>query len=265
MAVWALIIIILAALALSARFTFWRPNLPGVPALMYHYLTDDLAGTSIKKLRVSPEAFTRQMDYLVRQGYRTIGFADVRRGMSEGRELPAKSIVITFDDAAEETLALAEKILSARGLTAVVFVVSGLVGQTNVWDRPKGEPEIKLAGWEQLRALAEAGWEIGSHTRSHAELTGLSDAELEAELAESKKELERNLDREVTTLAYPYGTSDDRVKQAAEKVGYQTASTTRPGKINPGDDPFGLPRIIIKRKDTILDFWLKLKKARSNL
>ncbi|MBU2548901.1 MAG: polysaccharide deacetylase family protein, partial [Proteobacteria bacterium] len=110
-----------------------------------------------------------------------------------------------------------------------------------------------------------AGWEIGSHTRSHANLIRLGDAELVEELAGSKMAIEANLGGEVTALAYPYGLADDRVRTAARTAGYRLGLGTCPGKLDLGDDPLDLPRIIVKRRDTLLDLRLKLGKGRSSL
>jgi len=267
MAAWTLIAVpaLLAALGLSARFTFWRPDIDGLPILMYHYLTDDLAGTRLKKLRVSPQAFARQMDFLAGRGYRTVSLDDYYRRKTQGLAWPEKPIVLTFDDGAAEAVFRAKEILDRYGFTATVFVVTDQLGGTNLWDRPKGEPSVELVGLAELQELIEAGWEVGSHTRTHADLTGLNDRELAEELAGSKSVLEAGLNREITAVSYPYGRSDRRVRQAARAAGYRLGLTTRWGKNNPADDLLDLKRIIIKRRDTRLDLTLKLKKGRSTL
>ncbi len=257
--------VLLLSLGLSARFTFWRPDLDGVPVLMYHYLTDDISGTGLKKLRVRPSAFVRQMDYLHRRGYSTIGFRDYYEHRTEGRALPERPIIITFDDGARDCLTTARDVLSARGYSGVVFAVSEQVGRTNVWDRSKGEPDVRLLSWGELKDLVKAGWEVGSHTRSHAELTRLSDEALREELTGSKADLEKILEHDILTVSYPYGACDERVMEAARAAGYRVGVTTRHGKNTARDNLLELKRIIIKRKDTRLDLALKLKKGRSTL
>ena len=256
---------VLLGLGFSARFTYWRPNLAGVPVLMYHYVTDSLEGSGLAKLRVRPAAFARQMKYLKESGYQTITFQDYHRHVTEDAALPSKPVIISFDDGARDCLTQARGHLKSHGFHGVVFVVTEGVGGTNAWDRAKNEPEIQLMNWQELLELAAEGWEIGSHTSSHAELTGLDDRRLAEELLSSKKTLEDNLGREVWTLSYPYGRHDERVRKAAREIGYRLAVTTRHGKNVPGEDPFQLKRIIIKRKDTLLDLSLKLKKGRSTL
>lgn len=258
-------LLVLCGGGLSARFTFWRPNIDGVPVLMYHYLTDDLEGTRLPKLRVRPGAFEKQLDYLVRRGYRTIGLKDYHDHLSKGSPLPERPVIVTFDDGEKGSLQWAQKALSQRGFRAVVFVVSDRVGRNNAWDRPKNEPELEMMDWDGLKALQQAGWEIESHTRTHADLTGLDDGALADELAVSKATIEDRLGTPVTGIAYPYGSADERVRRAARKAGYELGLTTRHGKNEPQDDPFALKRLIVKRKDTLWDLALKLKKGRSTL
>jgi peptidoglycan/xylan/chitin deacetylase (PgdA/CDA1 family) len=255
----------LLGLSFSARFTYWRPNIPGVPVLMYHYITDNLESSNLAKLRVRPSAFARQMNYLKKCGYETITFQDYYRHVTEAAVLPLRPVIISFDDGARDCLTQARDRLKTCGFRGVVFVVSGGVGGVNVWDRAKDEPEIPLLDWSELGELAAEGWEIGSHTVSHGDLTGLDNGNLASELLISKKTLEDRLGREILALSYPYGRHDERVRQAARDAGYRLAVTIRHGKNTPGEDLFQLKRIIIKRKDTLLDLSLKLKKGRSTL
>ena len=264
--VWgAAALLVLAAGGLAARYTFWRPDVAGVPVLMYHYLADDVSATNLPKLWVRPGAFARQMDWLRAHGYRSIGVADLVGFFEDGRPLPERPVMITFDDGARESVFVAQKIMGERGFSGVVFAVSGQVGETNLWDAPKGEPQTRLLDWGELAGLAAAGWDIGSHTRSHAELTELDDQALEAELAGAKADLEKQLGLEIVILAYPYGRTDERVRRASAEAGYRLALTTAWGKNQVTDDPLNLKRIIIKRKDGLWDLALKMKKGRSTL
>ena len=257
----------LAALGIgfSLRFTFWRPNIPGVPILMYHFLTDDLYRTKLKKLRVSPRVFYRQMDFLIENGYKTITLNQLYDHLYNGVPLPPKPVIISFDDGDRGSVLLARDALSARGLFGVVFIVSNRIGRTNDWDRDKGEPEFDLLRMTDLVSLTEDGWEIGSHSRTHANLLDRDDASLAWELTQSKAELEALLGREIIAFSYPYGHNDIRIREAAKNAGYKLGVTIRHGKNKPGDDPWALNRIIVKRKDTLLDLNLKLKKGRSTL
>src|SRR2546423_1506780 len=77
------------------------------------------------------------------------------------------------------------------------------------------------------RSVAGAGWEIGSHTRSHPHLPALPPDSLEEELKGSRERLEDALGLPCRSIAYPYGDVNRRVVRAAERAGYEAAGTLR--------------------------------------
>jgi peptidoglycan/xylan/chitin deacetylase (PgdA/CDA1 family) len=120
-----------------------------------------------------------------------------------------------------------------------------------------GTHEAELAGctWDEIAELAEAGWEIGSHTCSHSRLTTLSDHEVRAELVDSKAEIEDRLGSPCRSLAYPYGDHDERVVRATHAAGYVAAGTLQ-GRFET-DDRLRYPRLFVGRADTRLRFAVK--------
>ena len=109
--------------------------------------------------------------------------------------------------------------------------------------------------WDELRALAERGVEIGSHTITHPHLPDLTDGELERELAESRELIEAELDRPCRYIAYPYGEHDPRVRTAVSAAGYEAAFALGDGAQL--GDRFALPRIDLYRNDHLLRATLK--------
>ena len=93
--------------------------------------------------------------------------------------------------------------------------------------------------WDQLREVADAGWEIGAHTCSHPFLTELGDAEVSRELREARAWCEEHMARSCPTLAYPYSDWNPRVAAAAGAAGYTGAVTVNTGTWN---TPLQLPR-----------------------
>jgi peptidoglycan/xylan/chitin deacetylase (PgdA/CDA1 family) len=139
---------------------------------------------------------------------------------------------------------------------ATVFVPTALIdgdGAPMTWpglERWAGGPHAgELAGmsWEQLAELADAGWEIGSHTRTHPRLPRLSDAALQAELAGSRAECAERTGRACQALAYPYGDVDARVVAAAEAAGYRAAAS--PAGRPLGNAALTFPRIGLYERD----------------
>ncbi|HEV7517159.1 MAG TPA: polysaccharide deacetylase family protein [Thermoanaerobaculia bacterium] len=190
--------------------------------------------------------FARFLDDLAARGYRTWTLADAAARAAISQPLPRRSIVLTFDDGCRCFAEHALPELASRGMTATLFAVSGELGGNNRWDRAREtEREERLLDAEELRRLAASGIEIGSHSRTHRDLTGCSAEELTAEVAGSRQDLETALGRPVHTFCYPYGRLDGRARAAAVAAGYIAAVGIH---ANPGarsGDLFALPRMII--------------------
>lgn len=118
---------------------------------------------------------------------------------------------ITFDDGNLSDHDIALPALAARGLTARFFVLAGRLGQTG------------SLGAEHVRAIADAGMVIGSHGIDHVPWTGLDDASLKRELADSRARLENICGRPVTEAGIPFGRYDARVLRALRAAGYSAA------------------------------------------
>ena len=170
--------------------------------LCYHAVQE----APVTALDVSESALRKQLELLLAKGYCGSTFA-----AAVGGAVGARTLAVTFDDGHRSVLERAFPLLSELGMPATVFVPTSLVGQPGA------------LSWDELRELARAGWEIGSHTVSHAMLTQASEDELANELRESRESIERELDQPCHSLAYPYGEADARVIAAAEAAGYRAA------------------------------------------
>jgi peptidoglycan/xylan/chitin deacetylase (PgdA/CDA1 family) len=209
-------------------------------------------------LSVTPQRFEEQLALLVRRGYRGATFQQAVVSPPARRTL-----AVTFDDAYRSVLELAFPILARLGLPGSVFVPTDFAGRAPMaWpgiDRWLGGPhEQELAGmsWEDLGELATAGWEIGSHTRSHPHLTLLDDASLADELRVSRETCEERLGRPCRSLAYPYGDVDERVVEAARAAGYETGATL-PRRLTAAG-PLEWPRVGIYHGDDLRRFRAKV-------
>lgn len=250
----------LGALGFSARYTWWRRPRRGAPILMYHHITDQVNGSKLLKLRVTPAAFARQLDFLQAKGYQAVTLS-----RALGPQAPPKPVALTFDDGYANFYHNAWPLLRARGMSATVFLVTGARDGVNHWDRDKGEPMEPLLNRDQIIELAAQGVEFGGHTHTHRQLTELDDRGLMREITGCQKAITDLLGRPARTFSYPYGLYNPLVVQAAQRAGFTAACTTRPGKWTPGDDPMTVPRIIVKRADDALDFRLKLSRGRSRV
>jgi peptidoglycan/xylan/chitin deacetylase (PgdA/CDA1 family) len=230
-----------------------------VLVLCYHAISERFPAA----LSVTPEAFERQLAVLKRAGYRGATFADAVKTTS------GRVVAVTFDDAYLSELTLAKPLLDAVGYPATVYAPTAYLDTPErplkwdgieQWHGGEHEHELLPMSWDQLGELAEAGWEIGSHTRTHPHLHEVSDdAELRAELVESKATVEERLGRECATLAYPYGDYDERVVEAAGAAGYAAAGTL-PARLH-GERLLAWPRVGVYRGDDERRFRLKVSRV----
>jgi peptidoglycan/xylan/chitin deacetylase (PgdA/CDA1 family) len=161
---------------------------------------------------------------------------------------------------------LALPVLSELGVTATVFVPTGEMAEGSLrtwpgidgWIGTRWERELTGAGWAELKRLTDAGWEIGSHTRTHPHLNSLDDESLRRELQGSREDCVAATGLPCRSLAYPYGEADSRVAAAATEVGYEAAATLAeriPAPANGRRDRMLLPRLDIHQQDG----WARLR------
>ncbi len=225
--------------------------------LCYHAVSE----TWPTEFAVSPQSLDRQLRHFLRRGYRPATLTAALSGASG-----PKALVVTFDDAFASVFERALPVTSALGVPATMYVPTSYVAGEGAmawasleqWAGTEHEDELRCMGWDDLRALAAAGWEIGSHTATHPHLTSLADAELDAELASSKARCEEEIGRPCETLAYPFSDHDRRVMERTRAAGYRAAvildndlaippgSLARPGQPR---EMFGLLREGVYRRD----------------
>jgi peptidoglycan/xylan/chitin deacetylase (PgdA/CDA1 family) len=185
-----------------------------VPIVVYHIVRpaypDDTPG--VRALAQTPEVFDAQMGYLAKSGYRVISFSDLEAHLTTGASLPAKPIIISFDDGWSDQFEYAFPILKKYGFTATFFVFTNPIGTRG------------FLTWAELKEIADAGMTIGSHTRSHPFLTKITDpAKLWREIDGSKQTIEQHLGVSVREFAYPFGQYDPAIIALVEKAGYASA------------------------------------------
>ena len=226
-----------------------------VVVLCYHALSSDWPAT----LCVRPERFERQVEMLLDRGYRPMSFSAALADSSSGKKL-----AITFDDAFSSVRDLASPILERLGAPATVFAVTSFAADgrplrwdgIDQWRDGPHDHELASMSWDELRALEDKGWEVGSHTRSHPRLTRLSDADVAAELGRSREECEAALGHACAAIAYPYGDVDARIVSAARDAGYVTGAAL-PARLHRGR-PLEWPRIGVFWNDDLRRFRLKV-------
>lgn len=217
-----------------------------IPMLTYHRVDN-----THKAMTVHPADFEEQLQYLANMGYTSVTLDEVADYFRGEGELPAKPIVITFDDGYEDNQRVAVPLLRKYGFKAIIFVVSDYVGKPG------------YLTWQQLRAVQERAISIGSHTMNHADLAKVDAGELAEQLRNSKTSLEKGLGTSVDYIAYPHGRFNARVAAAAQTAGYKGACGSKEGVNLKGDNMYALRRIYISPSRLGLwEFKLRLHRAR---
>ncbi|OGR41473.1 MAG: hypothetical protein A2X35_10720 [Elusimicrobia bacterium GWA2_61_42] len=261
---------ILIALALSARWAWWRSAAPGLRVLCYHKIGRPPAGSKLKDLWVSPAKFRSQVKYLLDHGYTTLLFSDLKKAFDSGARLPEKAVLITFDDGYENNYLHAWPILRELGAKANVFVVFNTIGKANLWHNPASEPWVNMATLAQLKEMQESGViEYGSHTMNHPHLSALNLDDAAWEMAESKRQLEAAFGREMCAFAYPYGDGAyaPAIREKALEAGYLFDFSFRQGKTPwPWDRKNStIDRLFVRGGDNNWDLALHLSRGASRL
>ena len=189
-----------------------------VPILAYHKIQDKF---DFSITRIAPQEFEKQIRFLASCGYSSTSVIDFLKGKRRNE----KHVIITFDDAYECIFEYALPVLSRYNFTATIFIVSDFVGHWNEWDYNFFKIKSKHCDWAQLRILATEGWEIGSHTATHRNLSSLCDQQIWDELMKSKNTLEDEICTPVKVISYPFGRFNPRVLNLVKKAGYKGGCT----------------------------------------
>jgi peptidoglycan/xylan/chitin deacetylase (PgdA/CDA1 family) len=199
---------------------------PGVP------LCEDEPG--YLRYVLDESVFRRQLQWIGAAGLRGIAVGEsLQRGLdSTGR------VAITFDDGCRSDWTIAAPLLLEHRFGATFYVVAGWVGTRR-----------GFAAIGELRQLHEAGFEIGSHSMSHAFLTDLDAAGLRREVVDSKAALEDLLGAPVRHFSCPGGRWTRRAADLAREAGYESVATSRLGANGPAADRYALRRCAIRRGD----------------
>jgi peptidoglycan/xylan/chitin deacetylase (PgdA/CDA1 family) len=222
-----------------------------VPVLMYHSVSD-VPTAPTRALSVRPAMFAAQLRYLRRQGFSGLTFSELCQRRRSGQQLPARPIVLTFDDGYADLIEEALPIMIEQGFLATVFVTTGwLRGAAQYAD---GTPPGRMLSWGQVAELSSAGVEIAAHSHSHPQLDQICEPRLRVELASSRRLLEDRLGHPVHSLAYPYGYSNRRVRTVASEIGYLQAARVANAVAGSACDPFGVPRLTIRRSTSLAVF-----------
>lgn len=228
----------------------------GIPVLTFHHILKDEENKYFlhTSTTTSESAFSEQMAYLKQQGYQTITLVQLESYLKNQINLPAKVVVLTFDDGLKSVNRYAYPILKREGFHAAAFIISS---------RIKHHPQKWNADSLQFMSISELEdiqdvFEIQSHThflhrldnRRKPILLRRDFHNIEFDFARSRRALEQ-FNPDVAYLAYPFGGYNQVAIAAAKSAGFRMAFITLPGKVKPGDGLYTLKRLYVLRTDSI--------------
>jgi peptidoglycan/xylan/chitin deacetylase (PgdA/CDA1 family) len=247
-------------LSVAARLARWRERRGTIPILMYHSIADDVDDTVHPYFRTvtTPAAFARQIGWLRDNGYESVSLAEAAHPAQGADTPPPRKVALTFDDGFRDFRTAALPILERAGFGATVFLSTAYLGKPFLTGRPC------LAAHE-VKALAEAGIEFGSHSVSHRRLVDLPRDELAREIVDSRRTIEDITGKEVAMFSYPYRFPEEQpvftrtLADLLDASGYRLGVTTAIGCPRAADDRRFLPRLPVNDCDDIALLQAKLE------
>jgi len=203
--------------------------------------------------------FAGQMKYLA-ENCTVVRPSQIKKALPRNGK---RCVAITIDDAFENIIHNALDVLKRYDLPAGIFVPVANLGTTPKWQFTQDSPDRyeRVMTADQVARLADAGFEILSHTLSHPMLTQLEDEMLNHELQTSRSVLEEITGQPVTGMSYPHGDHDDRVCQAVEDADYAMAFTVEPEAVTHRTDNFRIGRFSVSPRESLMKFKLKISGA----
>jgi peptidoglycan/xylan/chitin deacetylase (PgdA/CDA1 family) len=196
------------------------------PILLYHHIAEF---EGVNRYYVSPGNFRLQMQYLFDQGYTTIIPSQLREVILNGGKLPARPVIITFDDGNLSVYQNALPVMDEYGYVGAMYLVANYL---------KAQDFLSS---EQILSLVNRGWEIGSHGTSHIELPKNHDF-IRRELIDSHFKIEEITGIPVKSFAFPFGMVDDFVILKTQDYGYTTGMGLGISSVHSAYDLFYLNR-----------------------
>lgn len=191
--------------------------------------------TGLELTRVSPTRFTRIVEFVESSGQPPIA---IGHDPFESKE----RTLFTFDDGFASVAEQALPVLQGHGKTAIVFLITDAIGGNDDWDVRVLGRKRPMMSWPVVKEWSAQGFEFGSHTCHHRDLTALSPRSLAAEVEESKQRIEDAIGKEVRFLSYPFGRFNERVVDAVRRAGYRAAFALGETRANVPTE-FAIPRV----------------------
>ena len=228
----------------------------GIPVLTYHHILRDEENTRFRhtSTTTSVRAFSNQMTWLRDMGYTTLTMYQLEDYVHNRTNLPARAVVITFDDGLKSVSRYAYPVLKQYGMKATAFIVSSRIKRHPQKWAPKSLQFMSISELEEIKDV----FDFQSHTHFLHRVDGYrrpillsrSYHNILFDFEHSRRALAQ-FNPHVLYLSYPFGGYNARAVKAASDAGFHLAVTTVKGKVKPGDNPMLLKRLYILRTDSL--------------
>ena len=217
-------------------------NLNSMNIIMFHRVNN-----SVKDgLTISTRMFDKMMKTLSKD-YEVVSLGEVVEILRKGKNINPRAVAITFDDGYIDNYLYAAPILTKYDLPACFFITSGYIDTNRVfpWDEDAGN-SFSLMNWDQVRSLAEKGFEIGAHTIDHVDLGTESVESAKRQIVGCKENIENRIGLEIKYFAYPFGGKKNirgETINLVKEAGFVCCCSGYGGKVSIESDLYDLPRL----------------------
>ncbi|CAN5308644.1 hypothetical protein BH10PAT2_BH10PAT2_2270 [soil metagenome] len=208
----------------------------GVYILCYHSVNEDSW-----KFSIDLKVMEKQILWLSKH-FTIVSLSEIEKFRNGSLQLKKPAIALTFDDGYKDILKLKE-FFQKLDIHPTVF----LIGDTAHANEVELETKRDFLNTSEILMLKKAGWEIGSHSMTHADFSSLSPVAMESEITSSKKALESQTGLPIHWIAYPKGAYNDQVKETVAKSGYRLGFSLDDEDLTSSSDLFAMPRIGVDR------------------
>lgn len=208
-----------------------KDNSKGIPILYYHSVYDNAKKDEVV---IDPNKFREQMKYLKDNGYITLTLKEVYNYIKNNEKVPEKSVAITFDDGWVDNYDNAFPVLKEFGFKATIFTITDLIDTHHLYLKS-----------DQIKEMSDYGIDFGSHTLNHDKLDEIKSEDRKLNLNKSKEKLEKITQKEVISIAYPFGSYDEEVIKDTKSLGYKLGFTINSGWANGESNLFEIQRVYV--------------------
>lgn len=217
-----------------------------VPILMYHYVSNPPADADEVRLdlTVIPANFQAQMAYLAANGFTPIDFYQLSLAIVGKQTLPAKPIILTFDDGYLDMYENVFPVLGQHGFGATFFLITELIDNQN---------PVYIT-WQMAEEMAAAGMRMEPHTKTHIDLSEQDEATLIWQILGSQQTVAAHIGYMPRFFAYPAGRYDDNTIAILAQLDFWGAVTTEFGKWHGFNDRYSWTRVRVHGNTTLAAF-----------